>query len=294
MFFGQGSVADRMSTLKQLARAWVPDALKPHARRLARAAGLLPPAREPPFSYPFYDLMLAAPSFKAAYRWGAYSAALLAKTLKYERISLIEFGVAGGNGLVALERAALDAEQRSGVRIDVYGFDTGAGLPKPRDYRDLPNLWREGDYKMDVGKLQARLTRAKLVLGPIAETMPDFIASQPAPVGFAAFDVDLYSSTRDAFQLFRADSKTHLPRVVCYFDDISAWSYSDFTGERAAIADFNRDDPLRKLSPIYNLWILLGAKPWTALMYMFHAFDHPRYCDWDGSNTIPELPLLDS
>lgn len=27
-----------------------------------------------------------------------------------------------------------------------YGFDTGKGLPKPQDYRDLPNLYRESAF----------------------------------------------------------------------------------------------------------------------------------------------------
>jgi hypothetical protein len=29
--------------------------------------------------------------------------------------------------------------------VDVYGFDTGVGVPKPMDYCDLPNLYTEGD-----------------------------------------------------------------------------------------------------------------------------------------------------
>ena len=35
-------------------------------------------------------------------------------------------------------------------KIDVYGFDTGVGLPKPVDYRDSPNLFSENDFPMDV------------------------------------------------------------------------------------------------------------------------------------------------
>ena len=59
------------------------------------------------------------------YTWGVLQAAHLAATLGIRRISVIEFGVAGGNGLVALERASERAEAESGVQIDVHGFDTG-------------------------------------------------------------------------------------------------------------------------------------------------------------------------
>jgi hypothetical protein len=50
----------------------------------------------------------------------------LAKALGIKRVSVIEFGVAGGNGLVALDRIAEKVEQALGIDIDVYGFDTGA------------------------------------------------------------------------------------------------------------------------------------------------------------------------
>ena len=65
--------------------------------------------------------------------------------------------MAGGNGSVELERIATDVFARYGVAIDVYGFDTGEGLPKPKDYRDLPNLYRASGFRMDQAKLRARL-----------------------------------------------------------------------------------------------------------------------------------------
>ena len=65
------------------------------------------------------------------YTWAMLHAAYLAKTLGMPRISAIEFGVAGGNGLLALENAAELVEQEMGIEVDVYGFDTGAGLPPP-------------------------------------------------------------------------------------------------------------------------------------------------------------------
>ena len=50
--------------------------------------------------------------------------------------------------------------------LNVYGFDSGIGLPKPPVVRDLPNLFSEGFFPMDANKLRARLDKAQLMLGP--------------------------------------------------------------------------------------------------------------------------------
>ncbi len=89
----------------------------------------------------------------------------------------IEIGVAGGNGLVALERAAALAGERLGVEVETYGFDTGQGLPPPRDHRDAPFIMDRGDFPMDVAALRSRLSRAELVLGDVRETIPGFAGS---------------------------------------------------------------------------------------------------------------------
>ena len=138
-----------------------------------------------------------------------------------KQVSVIEFGVAGGNGLVALDQIAEKAEAILDVNIHVYGFDTGVGLPKPTDYRDLPSLWVEGAFPMDVGRLKKRLTRAELVLGPVEKTLPGFLASNPAPVGFISFDLDYYSINDAGFQASRSgyknSSAAHLLLLRRYF-----------------------------------------------------------------------------
>src|SRR4051812_46205708 len=103
-----------------------------------------------------------------------YHGALLAKRLGYQQVSVVEFGVAGGNGLVNLEFHAKNVSQILGIGIDIYGFDSGAGLPEPTDYRDLPYHWKSGFFNMDLPKLRARLTSAKLVLGDIRNTATNF------------------------------------------------------------------------------------------------------------------------
>src|SRR4051794_1057437 len=72
------------------------------------------------------------------YGYCVYQGALLAKKLGHRRVSVIEFGVAGGKGLLNLEYHAEEASRALGIEIDIYGFDTGKGLPAPVDYRDLP------------------------------------------------------------------------------------------------------------------------------------------------------------
>ena len=86
------------------------------------------------------------------------------------------------------------------------------------DYRDVPWTIGEGWFELDEPALRARLTSAQLVLGPVSETVPDWLHSDHAPIAFAAFDLDYYSATLDAFAVFEAPEERLLPRVVCYFD----------------------------------------------------------------------------
>jgi hypothetical protein len=224
---------------------------------------------------------------RANYLWGVLQAAHLAKALAIDRISVIEFGVAGGNGLIALEYAAAKVEKALDVAVDVYGFDPGSGLPQPRDYRDLPSIWVKGAFSMDVERLKRALQKAELLLGEVATSVPKFLAAQPAPVGFVAFDLDYYSSTMDAFKLLEADPARLLPRIYCYFDDIMGHLYSEFTGERLAIREFNDAHPMRKIAPIYGLKYFLSKSEaqecWAEMMYLAHIFNHELYCAYDGS-----------
>jgi hypothetical protein len=228
------------------------------------------------------------------YAWGMMKGVHLAKVLEIDRVSVIEFGVAGGNSLVAMERIAEKLQQIFGVAIDVFGFDTGVGLPKPEDHRDMPNLWSEGFFPMDVPKLKKRLQRAQLVLGDTRETVPKFILSDALPVAFVSFDVDFYTSTMHAFGLFEADHRLLLPRVYCYFDDILGYTFGDYVGERLAISDFNASHKMRKISPIYGLRYYAPKRyaDWMwEKQYMAHIFDHPFYGNYDGSIIHEQTPL---
>ena len=215
------------------------------------------------------------------YLWSTLHAARLAAALGHQRVSVVEFGVAGGNGLLALEAAADIAESLFPVQLEVYGFDVGNGMPAPRDSRDLPWAIEPGIFPMDEAALRRRLQRADLVLGPVEETVAGWVTEDRAPLGFASFDLDLYSATAAAFAVFEAPAQRLLPRVACYFDDIFGYGWSDFAGERAAIAEFNAGHQTRKIGPIHGLKYELPVddfnRPWPEQIYLAHIFDSPEY-----------------
>lgn len=231
------------------------------------------------------------------YGYCLYNGALLAKKLGLRRISVLEFGVAGGRGLLSLENHAREIERALEIDIDIYGFDTGKGLPKPLDYRDLPYHWKEGFFNMDRAKLQARLTRAKLVLGDIGETSRKFFTEyDPAPVAAIMHDFDFYSATTAALKMFDAPEKYFLPRVFCYFDDIVGSEtelYNDYTGERLAINEFNRAHETKKLATSYHFLAHRIRETWHNQIFIYHDFEHSRYNDF-VSDGREQLPLLDS
>ncbi len=229
------------------------------------------------------------------YTWSVLHAASIAMRTGRESVSVCEFGVAGGNGLVALERAADLASDRLGVDVRVYGFDTGEGLPPPRDNRDAPFLMDGGDFPMDVELLRSRLTRAELVLGDVRETIPEFMRSERPEIGFISFDLDYYSSTVDALEILRGEPAHLMPRVLCYFDDTHGYPWGDSNGARLAIAEHTARDDERTLDEIHGLKYLLPLSQrderWPEAMYIAHAFDHPAYAEPEGTELTRRLDL---
>ena len=218
---------------------------------------------------------------RPAYLWGVLQGAGQARTLGIARITALEFGVAGGNGLLALERIAAQVGDLCGVKIDAVGFDTGTGLPSPVDHRDVPNMLWSGRFPMDHEALRRRLKRASLVLGPINETLPTFLQTEPPPAAFVSVDVDFYSSTVHTLRLLDAHSDRLLPRVYCYFDDILGATYSDCNGELLGIAEFNAAHSRQQICKIHGLRFRVPPafrdRPWVECMYIAHVFDHPLY-----------------
>lgn len=211
-----------------------------------------------------------------------FEAAQLAARLNYPRISVVEFGCGQGNGLLNAEMHIAEIAKIFPVEIELYGFDTGEGLPPTQDYRDFSYYFKPGLYHMNPGTLKQKLKLAKLVLGDVKDTCKTFFADyDPAPIGCVFHDLDFYSSTSDALTLFDADSAHFLPRIFMYFDDISGsntWLVSKFTGEPLAIEEFNKEHSSKKISA--NRFMPLEYPDqhwWTHRIYNYHDFQHPKY-----------------
>jgi hypothetical protein len=232
---------------------------------------------------------------RPAYAYTLYQAAQQALLLGYGEISALEFGVAGGNSLVSLEKHAKILTDKLGIKFQIYGFDTISGLPALTDYRDLMQNWQQGFFKMDYDKLRARLNNAKLVLGDIKETVVDFYQKySPAPIGAIMFDVDLYHSTQYALDIFNTDNKNILPRVRCYFDDVLGNEISltnEYTGEPLAIAEYNAQHEKRKITNVHHLLAKTIRRKWYPKCFVHHAFDHPQYTQFIAKPN-QDMPLL--
>lgn len=217
----------------------------------------------------------------AKYLYGLLCASRTARAVGARQFTAIEFGVAGGNGLVAMEQHAAIVERETGLSIQVVGFDTSSGLPSRPDPRDCSFAFRGGEFEMNEAKLRGRLRRADLRLGDVAETVRSFIGSDFAPIGFVANDLDLYTSTRDSLAIFDVEPRRLLPRVTMYFDDLFGYPYTTASGEWAAIEEFNSTHKDRRLGQINGLKFCLGRAyrfdSWTESFYILHVFDHPAY-----------------
>ena len=92
----------------------------------------------------------------------------------YKKITAIELGVAGGNGLRDLCVISDYLEKEFGIQIEVIGFDTGVGLPELRDYRDHPEIWHQGEFSMN-NSTDHLPDRTRLILGNVQDTIPLFV-----------------------------------------------------------------------------------------------------------------------
>lgn len=119
---------------------------------------------------------------------------------------VLEFGVWRGESLRKIARQ---------VSNTVHGFDSFEGLPEQ---------WRWHFEKgfFEVNELPEVPTNVRLWKGWFKDTLPDFLKEHSGSVGFVHIDCDLYSSTKDIFDLlgdrFRAGT-------VLLFDE-----YFNYTG----------------------------------------------------------------
>lgn len=221
-----------------------------------------------------YDLVI-----RPQYAYGILEAAISAKKLGFTTISVIEFGVANGGGLMNMIEIAKKVTKSTGINVDIYGFDTGTGMPDPIDFRDHPEYYNTGDFPMNKAALEEKITgKAKLIYGPIKDTLETFkkSLSEDCPIGFISVDVDYYSSTKEVLELFTAEAHSFLPLTHVYFDDIFMPHHNDKCGELLAIKEFNDINPYRNISYhrfFENQRIFKNAN-WVKQMYYFHVLDH--------------------
>jgi hypothetical protein len=212
-----------------------------------------------------------------------------ARSLGLSRISAIEFGVASGAGLLNICENARKVSRITGVEIFIFGFDTGAGLPPPRSYRDHPELYREGDFPMDFAALEEKLPpNAKLILGDIAKTVPALIQGGiSAPLGYVAIDVDYFWSAEEALKIFIGSAGSYLPLVNIYLDDCHNAYHNPACGEMLACADFNQAHSLRQIYPYTALREkrLFKRASWISKIYAAHILDHPVRSSGSGRIT---------
>lgn len=197
----------------------------------------------------------------------------MAQQCGYNKLIAIEFGVGEGNGLRSLVHIVDFYRQQFNIDIEVYGFDNATGLPQPQGYRDHPEIWNQGDFKLQNPKeLSSSLPPwAHLIIGDIADTVPEFtkeFISNDYKIGFISVDVDYYTSTVSTLKILDMPSNNYLPAVPMYFDDIN-WlmTFSKYAGQELAIEEFNASHSDRKLESKERYMI--------DNFYVCHIFDHP-------------------
>jgi hypothetical protein len=199
-------------------------------------------------------------------------------------VNVVELGVAAGAGLMNLCELAARVTGETGVEFRLTGFDTGEGMPPPSDYRDHPELYKEGWFPMDREALTEALpANAELRLGPLRETIGPFVEElgPEAPLGYAVLDVDFYSSATDALDLFDGPAGGYLPYVGVYVDDLALATHTPHAGELLAISEFNEAHELRKLDRDRDLRYTRVFKysEWLAHMFKLQVLDHPERND---------------
>ena len=228
---------------------------------------------------------------------GLLMATETAKQYGHKSIAVAEFGVFDGRGLRLMASMAQRLSKQSGVEIKVYGFDTGTGLPAPKDWRDLPHIMGEGGYAMSgVDALRLELKgKAELVINDIGKIGKlSNVLDPTVPLGFAAVDVDLHSSTLATFELLAtAEKMALLPMVNLYIrNSFTRQYYTRFVAGLLAVDDFNRNSETKKIDIDRSISHWYGTvEPWHASMYVMHTLDYQsKKIGWKEAETAIQGP----
>lgn len=226
-----------------------------------------------------YDLII-----RPQYAFGILEAATQAKKHGLKEISIIEFGVANGAGLINMINIAKKVTKTTNVKINIYGFDTGEGMPSPIDYRDHPEYYNTGDFPMNKVLLEEKTNgKATIIYGSIKDSLKNFtkIINDKAPIGFVSVDVDYYSSTIEVLELFKEKANLFLPLSYIYFDDIFMPNHNEKCGELLAIKEFNDNSKMRNIShhSFFENTRIFKKANWVKQLYYFHVLDHKHRSD---------------
>ena len=133
----------------------------------------------------------------------------------------LEFGVASGKTINYISSFTNDT---------VYGFDSFEGLPEK---------WRDGFEKGTFnrnGNLPNVNNNVELIKGWINETLDNFIQHHNKKVSFIHIDVDLYSSTKNIFDILKNYIDTD---CIIVFDELVNYpGFDGDTGELKAFYEF--------------------------------------------------------
>src|ERR1700744_1191556 len=77
------------------------------------------------------------------YAFSLLKTAELAQAQGLKSVTVIEFGVAAGAGLMNICNISRKITKITGVDFQIFGFDSGHGMPPPRDHRDHPEVFSE-------------------------------------------------------------------------------------------------------------------------------------------------------
>jgi hypothetical protein len=216
------------------------------------------------------------------YAFSLLKTAELARAQGLKSVTVIEFGVAAGAGLMNICNISRKITKITGIEFQIFGFDSGRGMPPPRDHRDHPEVFSEGSFPLidRTALVRALPHNARLILGDIQKTLPHFMAglSARSPLGFVVIDVDYYSSAKDCLNIFLGEADNYLPCTLVYLDDIGFESANPWTGELLAIREFNEENEMRKIHLFAGLRHkrLFKHTSWFDQVYLLHVLDHPR------------------
>jgi len=240
-------------------------------------------------------LSLKFKTFRPHYETILLESVLEAKKIGYKTVSILELGVAGGNGIIALEKYKEKIQKLTNIKINIYGFDTGEGLPDINNKFDSPFLWKKGDFKIIDKELLKKKIHSQIFYGDIKNTVDEFLSTNPENIISIFFDFDLYTSTKNFLKQIPKLEKHICPRVYCYFDDVFNPNHliDEHSGELLAIKEFNNENFDIKIGKSLNNSNDFKFPIGKDNLFMLHNFNHKDYHSYIGHKNNISLNIGD-